>query len=498
MLFNSLSFLLFFPVVILFYHILPSKIRYFWLLICSYYFYMCWNPKHIVLLLFSTVVTYVGGLGIYYVPKLSLPENKQVFLKKFIVTVILVLNLSVLFFFKYFDFIWNNISILLKHMGIMVKDPGFDVMLPIGISFYIFQALSYIFDVYRGDIYAEKNFFRYALFVSFFPQLVAGPIERSRNLLKQLAMPAKPDYEKARHGFLIMLWGYVLKVVIADRLAILVDTVYGDYQSFPGVYLVVATVLFAFQIYCDFAGYSIIAIGASEILGVRLMENFDAPYLSRSVSEFWHRWHISLSTWFRDYLYIPMGGSRKGTLRKYFNLMITFAVSGLWHGAKWSYVTWGLINGFYQVIGDILKPVKQKLANLIKIDVALFCNKLLGIAITFILIDFSWIFFRADRFCDAVEIIKSIITVHNYWILFDGSLYNCGLDMKDLHVMTLCLVLLLSVDILKYKKVEVSKKIEQQSAWFRWMIYIGAILLILVLGIWGSDFDDSRFIYFQF
>lgn len=498
MVFNSLNFLIFFPIVVLIYYLIPSKIKYLWLLVCSYYFYMCWNPKYVLLLLFSTVVTYAAGLGIAYVRKKKIPKNKKILIQKLVVAAGFISNLCVLIFFKYFDFLWENMTIGFLHFGIELYQPSFDVLLPVGISFYTFQALSYIMDVYRGEIYAEKNFFRYALFVSFFPQLVAGPIERSKNLLKQLAVPSKADYETVRHGLLIILWGYILKVVIADRIAIMVDTIYGDYNAYPGVYLIIATVLFAFQIYCDFAGYSTIAIGTAEILGIRLMENFNAPYLSRSVGEFWRRWHISLSTWFRDYLYIPLGGNRKGTVRKYMNLMITFAVSGLWHGAGWSYIMWGLINGFYQVIGDILKPLRKKAAEILQMDMSLFCNKLLSTIITFILIDISWIFFRADGFADAIEIIRSILTVHNFWILFDNSLYGCGLDMKDCHVMIFCLVLLLAAEILKYNNINVSRKIEQQSAWFRWMVYIGAILFILVLGIWGSEFDESRFIYFQF
>lgn len=242
--------------------------------------------------------------------------------------------------------------------------PSVDILLPVGISFYTFQALGYTIDVYRGDTCAEKNFFQYALFVSFFPQLVAGPIERSSHLLQQLATPHKFNSEEAKSGLLLMLWGFFLKIVLADRIAIFVDWVYGDYHTFGGWYLIVATALFAIQIYCDFAGYSIIAMGAAQILGIRLMENFQSPYLAVSVADFWRRWHISLTSWFRDYLYIPLGGSRCSKWRKYMNKMIVFLVSGLWHGAKISFVVWGGLNGLYQIIGEILQPLRDKLVKL--------------------------------------------------------------------------------------------------------------------------------------
>lgn len=347
MLFNSLHFLIFFPVVVGIYYLIPQKARSYWLLLASYYFYMCWNAKYVVLLLFSTVVTYVSGILLERCGRAEEEEKKIRCRKKLYVAASFILNLSILFVFKYLNFGMESLQWIFGQMHIALNVPAVDLLLPVGISFYTFQALGYTMDVYRGEIYAEKNFFRYALFVSFFPQLVAGPIERSKNLLRQLDKPAKPSFDSFRDGILLMLWGYFMKVVLADRIAVFVDTVYGDFETYTGVYLIVATILFAVQIYCDFSGYSVIAMGAAEILGIRLMENFNAPYLSVSVAEFWRRWHISLSSWFRDYLYIPLGGNRKGKMRKYINLLITFGVSGLWHGADWSYVIWGLLNGVW-------------------------------------------------------------------------------------------------------------------------------------------------------
>lgn len=498
MLFNSYQFLIFFPIVVLIYWAIPLRFRYIWLLAASYYFYMCWNAKYALLLLFSTAVTYASGIIINKIKSLEIEEGKRTRYMKLCVAFSFVINIGVLAWFKYFNFIFENVQKVFAHIGIALSSPAFDIVLPVGISFYIFQALSYTVDVYRGDIYAEKNFLKYALFVSFFPQLVAGPIERSRNLLKQVAEPHRFDYEKCREGFLLMLWGFFLKLVIADRAAIIVNTVYNDYGIYPGMYLVVATVLFAFQIYCDFAGYSTIAMGAAKIMGFELMENFDCPYFAKSVSEFWRRWHISLSSWFRDYLYIPLGGNRKGTARKYFNMMIVFLTSGMWHGAQWSFIVWGGINGLYQIIGERLMPVRNKLNKLLRLKRESFGHKLFKVVTTFVLIDFAWIFFRANRFTDAFGIIKSMFSVRNWWVLFDDSLFTLGLDWKNFVLLILAIVILLVSDIFKYKGIKVRRVIMRQELWLRWSLYIAAIAGILVFGIWGPGYDASAFIYFQF
>ena len=347
MLFNSVDFLVFFPIVTMVYFLLPHKVRWVWLLVTSYYFYMCWNAKYALLMATSTAITWLSGLLIAKAGEIQ-DETKQARRKKLWVALSFLLNLAILFFFKYFNFFLNNLNALAGLIGVEVQVPAFDVILPVGISFYTFQALSYTMDVYRGEIPPERNIFRYALFVSFFPQLVAGPIERSKNLLGQLYEYHTFDPQRVRDGLMLMLWGMFEKVVIADRVSMLVTYVYDNYTTLPGGAVILATVLFAVQIYCDFGGYSDMAIGAAQVLGFRLMENFHRPYLSRSAGEFWHRWHISLSTWFRDYLYIPLGGNRKGTARKYLNVMITFLTSGLWHGASWNFVVWGGLNGGYQ------------------------------------------------------------------------------------------------------------------------------------------------------
>ena len=500
MLFNSIEFLVFFPIVLLFYFILPKKIRYIWLLIASYFFYMCWNAKYAVLIFTSTIITYMSGLLLEKIKCTDLAEKNKIRYKKITVAGSLAANLAILFYFKYANFVFLSLAKAFSLLHIHLTVPVVDVMLPVGISFYTFQALSYTMDVYRGEIYAEKNIFRYALFVSFFPQLVAGPIERSKNLLRQLSVPRSFDYDKAREGFLLMLWGFFLKVVLADRIAIFVDTVYGshDYWNLGGWYLIVATVLFAVQIYCDFAGYSTIAMGTAKFFGIELMENFNAPYLSLSVGQFWRNWHISLTSWFRDYLYIPLGGSRKGKLRKYLNKMIVFLVSGLWHGADFSFVVWGGLNGFYQVMGEILEPLRKKTTSILHVNRQSFGNRLLRALFTFILVDFSWIFFRATDIHNAFSIIKSMIKVKNPEILFDNSLYNCGLDNKNFNVMLLSIGILLFADICKHRGIKLRAVILKQDYWCRWLFIAVVITLILTFGMWGSQFNETNFIYFQF
>lgn len=458
---------------------------------------MCWNAKYALLILISTVITYISGLLIEKAKNITLNKKRQNY-KKMIVAFSFILNLAILFYFKYFNSVLEILVKGFSFINIQLSLPAFDIILPVGISFYTFQALSYTMDVFRGDIYAEKNFLRYALFVSFFPQLVAGPIERSKNLLKQLAVPKKFNYETAREGFLLMLWGFFLKIVLADRIARFVDTVYGNYTIFEGWYLIFATMLFAVQIYCDFSGYSTIAMGAAKILGINLMENFDAPYLSTSVADFWRKWHISLTSWFRDYLYIPLGGSRKGAFRKYLNEMIVFLVSGLWHGSSISFVVWGGLNGLYQVIGEIIKPVKDKLISLLHLNRESLGHKMLQMIITFMLVDFSWIFFRAGGIKNAFAIIKSMFSVYNPWIFVDGSIYNAGLDNKNFWLMILCIGILAFADFCKSRKIVIREVIVKQDYWFRWCFIAFAIGGILLFGLWGPSFDAATFIYFQF
>lgn len=494
MLFNSVNFLIFFPVVVLIYFLMPKKVKYVWLLATSYFFYMCWNAKYALLLLWSTAITYLSGLLIDRCERRQGQESR----KKIFVALSFALNLSILFLFKYFDFAIENINYVLGKCHLELIVPKFDLLLPVGISFYIFQALSYTMDVYRKDIYVERNFLKYALFVSFFPQLVAGPIERSKNLLRQIGTGIPFSYENFRRGLLLMLWGYFQKIVIADRIALLVDTVYGNVDQYQGGYFLLASVLFAVQIYCDFSGYSMIAVGAAKVMGFELMENFDCPYFAKSVAEFWRRWHISLTSWFRDYLYIPLGGNRKGTVRKYLNIMVVFLVSGLWHGAQWTYVIWGGLNGLFQVMGSMLQPFRKKAGELLQVKEDSFGHRVLKTAVTFVLVDVTWIFFRAESLRDALHIIKSMFTVYNPWIFVDHSIYDLGLNQKPFHLLMFSLAVLFAADWLKYKKVDILEKILEQNIWCRWSVYLTGILFVLIFGVWGSSYEAQAFVYFQF
>ena len=492
MLFNSGEFLVFFPIVVLGYFIFPHKIKNIWLLVASYYFYMCWNAKYALLLLTSTFATYIGGIILGAIKNGK--YKHKLALKRATLIVALSVNLIILFYYKYINFILALAQQIASKLHIELSIPVFDIILPVGISFYIFQALGYLIDVYRDDIYHESNFFRYALFVSFFPQLVAGPIERSKNLLKQLAEHKRFNLDNARCGLLIMLWGYFLKLVIADRSAIIVNTVYETYEEYKGFQLIVANVMFAIQIYCDFMGYSTIAKGAAKVLGIDLMVNFKQPYFATSIKDFWRRWHISLSTWFRDYLYIPLGGSRCSKIKKYRNIMITFMVSGLWHGASLTYVVWGLIHGIYQIIEDILKPLTDHIIKALRVNTEVFSWKFLRIIKTFILTDVAWIFFRADTLSSAVYILKESFKLDNTGLLLNDGIYQLGLDTRNMNILFIALLVLLVVSYMKEKGKNAYEWLSAQNALFRYVLYWGAILLIIL----SLDITGQEFIYFQF
>ena len=491
MLFNSTEFMIFFPITLILYWIFPKKYRYICLFIASYTFYMFWNPKYALLMGTSTVVTFLSGVLI-----------EKLKYKRTVVAFSFIINLAILIFFKYFDFLLQNINIVLSALNIQLINKPFDVILPVGISFYTFQALSYTIDVYRGEIKSEKNIIKYALFVSFFPQLVAGPIERSRNLLIQIEDLEKVkrfDYERITEGLTLMLFGYFQKMVIADRAAILVDTVFNGYYEYNSMALILAAIFFAIQIYCDFGSYSLIAIGTAKVMGINLMENFNTPYFARSVKEFWGRWHISLSTWFRDYLYIPLGGNRCSNIRKSFNILVTFLVSGLWHGANFTFIAWGAIHGIFHIIEEQLKPIKEKYLNKFKIKTNAFSFALIEIIITFIIVDLAWIFFRAETIHDAIHYIQRIFTRIDLWTLFDGTLYGLGLNIFEMNILIIALFILISFDLVKYtRKESIFEFLNKQNLYFRWFVMLFLIFYIIVYGKYGAGFDPKQFIYFQF
>lgn len=498
MLFHSLKFLIFFPIVVLIYFIIPGKLKTFWLLLASYYFYMSWNVKHTLLIACSTIVTWVGGL------LLGRCRTRGRSAKAILVIGIFI-NLGILAFFKYFDFMIGNLNAVLVKTGFAPVRKPFDFILPVGISFYTFQALGYMIDIYRRDIEPETNLIRYALFVSFFPQLVAGPIERSKNLLGQIRairdMRFKKlfDYERIAEGLVLMLWGFFQKLVIADRLCIVADQVYGSWYFYGTVELIVATAAFSIQIYCDFASYSTIAMGAAKVMGFTLMENFRTPYFSKSIQEFWRRWHISLSTWFKDYLYIPLGGSRCGAVRRYLNLIVTFLVSGLWHGASWHYVCWGAIHGIYQTVGMMTEGVRRRLRKKAGVDVRAFGYRAGQIAVTYVLTLFALIFFRSESLHSAAGFVKRIVTKPDLWAITDGTLGELGLGYAEWLILAVALLILLLVSLIReYKNETLDLFLSRQSIWFRWLVIVILFSFIFLFGMYGPDYDESQFIYFQF
>lgn len=505
MLFNTVQYILFLPIVVVLYYLLPVKLRLVWLLGVSYYFYMQWNAKYATLLFTCTLITYVGGLLLEHFAdgqedqeNNESSESRNSVKRKLCFILCLLSNLGILAFFKYSAFGVSMMNQILSFFHFRMIPWNMNILLPVGISFYTLQALGYLIDVYRGDIHAEKNFIYYALFVSFFPQLVAGPIERSKNLLAQFHIPHKLEYENFRRGLLLILYGFFLKMVIADRAAIFVDKVYGDPLEYQGVYIIVATIFFSIQIYCDFYGYSTIARGSALLMGIRLMDNFNAPYYSKSVKEFWRRWHISLSGWFRDYLYIPLGGNKKGDMYKERNRMIVFAVSGLWHGASLSFVFWGVLNGIYQVAEDLGERLMRKVSGVKGKGVYCFGKRLFRTVFTFVLITFAWLFFRSGSLGEAKNILNSMFHCNNWLVLLDGSLYELGIRRHYMGVLMLSILALFIVDYQKYKGKDVVALFYSQNWCFRVIAILMLTFVILLYGCYGRIYDIQQFIYFQF
>ena len=478
MLFNSIAFLLFFPIVCMCYFLIPAsrvRMRNLFLLLASYYFYMNWKPVYALLLLTSTVITYFAAIGIGY-----FKENWK---KKTCLVTSLVLNLAILFLFKYYNFFAENIEMALHACGMGIDLPELRLLLPVGISFYTFQALGYSIDVYRGTTKVERDFPTYALFVSFFPQLVAGPIERSNNLLPQFKEEHRLDYESVMMGVRIMVWGYFMKLVLADRCALYVDTIYNHVSAHNGGSYLVASLLFPFQLYGDFAGYSFIAIGAARVMGFRLMDNFRRPYFfSVSVQDYWKRNHISLTSWFMDYIYYPMVGSSTHLWKWCLAIFITFVISGFWHGAAWTYVVSFSIFGFYLVV-CILKEKRQrkfeKKHGLRKKEWWLWLNRFL----TFLLVMFALIFFRANSLQDAVTVIVGIFT-------------NPGEPMPE-YANFIAIFMALTILMIKELAEEYQWKVRvaESPSWLVRHVYL--IMMICYIILFGV-LDGGQFIYFQF
>lgn len=467
MIFNSIQFIIFLPIIFLLYWAMPHKWRNWLLLIASYYFYMCWNALYAILIIFTTISTW----------KLATMMNgKSPKIRKILLSLSVTLNLSILFTFKYYDFLMSILADLTNLLSIQIVPVKLGLLLPVGISFYTFQAIGYSIDVYRRDIKSENNLGVFALFISFFPQLVAGPIERASHLLPQFKEQKSFSYENFRNGLMIILFGFFLKLGLADRCAIYVDSIFNNISQHNGASYLLASFCFTFQIYGDFFGYSLIAIGSAKMLGYNMCDNFNRPYLSTSITEFWHRWHISLSSWFRDYVYIPLGGSRCSGIRRNMNLMATMLLSGLWHGASMNFVVWGGLHGIAMCVErtlGIAKAPQNKLLYYIRVTT------------TFIIVCFLWIFFRADTLTDALTIISGIFT--NF-----GKPY---IVWAHIIIIAFVLFILAMQEIIYEKGFHVSSI---HNIWLRHSVRYAFIVLtisfIMLFGVLNGD----QFIYFQF
>jgi alginate O-acetyltransferase complex protein AlgI len=480
MLFNSFQFLIFFLIVTPIYFLLPHKFRWAHLLFASCVFYSVFIPTYIFILFFTIIIDYFAGILI---------ENATYARKKKFLILSILANVLVLAIFKYYNFFIGNCNSILEPLHIEPL-PYLSILLPIGLSFHTFQAMSYTIEVYRGNQRAERHFGIYALYVMFYPQLVAGPIERPQNMLHQFHEEKYFNFNNLYSGLRIILWGLFKKVVIADRLSIVADHVYNQPYDFNGFAILLATICFSFQIYCDFSGYSDMAIGLARIMGFDLMINFRQPYFSKSISEFWSRWHISLSTWFKDYLYIPMGGNRVNDNRYYFNLMVVFLISGFWHGANWTFIIWGILHGLYLVLGSISKKYAQGKYKLPSVFSILF---------TFLLVMMAWVFFRADSVENALYLISKILSINDldsYFKLSDGIANISGSTFLGLPLYKLFFTFgLIGVLLLAdWLMINYKNKFLLAPWYLQNSIYFSIILAILIFGV----FDTKQFIYFQF
>lgn len=494
MLFNSVSFALFFPIVVMLYFIIPHKYRWVFLLGASYWFYMSWRVEYIILIIASTLIDYFAGI------QMGKTDDRGKRRKYLLLS--LITNLGLLFAFKYFNFFNDSVRQMFNMFSLTYYVPASKLLLPVGISFYTFQTLSYTIDVYKGKKEPEKHLGIFALYVSFFPQLVAGPIERSTRLLPQFYEKKEVNYERITDGLKLMLWGYFKKLVIADRVAVIVNQVYNNPHQYEGMPFIIATIFFAFQIYCDFSGYSDIAIGSAQVLGYKLMDNFNRPYYSKSIGEFWKRWHISLSTWFKDYVYIPLGGNRVPKWRQYINLFVTFLVSGLWHGANWTFVIWGGLNGFYVTMENLTASIRHKLEKSFRVKQYRKLYNTLRILFTFILTCFAWIFFRANSLSDAFYIIGHMFTATGpfFTSLFSfklkafASLFEFTNLPADEILLSFISIGFMEIVHMMQRHGSIRHMLRDKPVYLRWGLTYVLILYILIFGV----FYGTGFIYFQF
>lgn len=480
--FTSIYFVIFVLMTGFVYYLFPKKFRFVVLAIANTVFYFILSKWMIVLLALITLISYAGGR----------------FAKKKNVTAISVISLvGFLAIFKYLNFIEKIITDIVPALGGLLSEKVLAVLVPIGLSFYVFEAISYVVDCKKDEANTEKNILLLYTYLSLFMTVSSGPIERSNRIICQLRNPDTPEYDHVRKALLLILWGAMLKMVMANRLDIFVTYVYGNLGKVSGTITRLATIFYSFEIYCDFAGYSCIAIGVGQLLGIQICDNFKSPYLSKSIAEFWRRWHISLSQWLRDYVYIPLGGNRKGQKRKLVNLFIVFLISGIWHGGTWAFVVWGVLHGLYQIAGIVLTPLREKVSSKLDLQNNEQLYSVIKVLFTFFLVNFAWIFFKADSFTHAFEIIKGCTKI-SPWALFDGSIYAAGLGKADILVLFACLIVLIYTDIANYRDISIREKLLKQPLVLRWLVYIFAIIFVIFCGVWGPGYDAGNFIYMGF
>lgn len=469
MLFNSFQFIIFFPLICVLYYLIPRRFTKIFLVIVSYLLYMNWIPVYALLLLYITIITYTGALNI------QLLENIR---RKHRVILFAILTILPLLFFKYYNFINANIKELLSLLHLNIDLPGLNWAIPIGISFFTFQAYGYLMEVYYKKIEPEKNLLNYILFVSFFPQIASGPISKGSNLLPQINAGRTFDSVKIIEGMKLMLWGMFMKVVLADRIAIYVNTVLDNYEYQNGISCFIASLCYSIQIYGDFAGYSLLAVGCGKIMGFDLINNFNRPYLATSITEFWKRWHISLTQWLTAYVYIPLGGNRCSKARCYINILITFLISGLWHGANWTFIFWGLLHGIFQVIE------KSIVLNSTSTNVTI---KVFRILFTFLIVNFAWIAFRMPTIADTFTIYNKIFTD------FNGAIFMSD-DKTTMFFILFSLLLLIFKETTDEYFPTSFRIMNSNHLIIRWTGYLSMIVIIMLLGV----FDASQFIYVSF
>lgn len=488
MLFNSIEFVIFFIAVTWLYFMLPHKLRWALLLSASCFFYMFFKPEYILILGFTIVIDYFAGI--------LLENETNARKKKQFLIMSLVANIGVLAVFKYFNFLNDNITGIATMLGYKNQIPYLKMLLPIGLSFHTFQAMSYTIEVYRGHQKAERHFGVYSLYVMFYPQLVAGPIERPQNMLHQFHEEKFFDYDATVSGLRLMLWGMFKKVVIADRLAVVTDMVFNDPYHYSSVSIAIASAFFAFQIFCDFSGYSDIAIGSARIMGITLMKNFDRPHSALSISEFWNRWHISLSTWFKDYVYIPLGGNRVSPVRKQFNLFMVFFLSGIWHGANWTFIIWGSLHGVYLIFANLTKDFRYAIRKAVGLTRLKWLDNSIQRAITFSLVAIALIFFRSKSVHNATYMIGKLPGIFNeIWVMIKTGAFTTGIHIES-YKFIMCILVIALMEAVHFieRKNDIVQLFDQQPRYLKWGVYYITVFAVIYLGV----FSSREFIYFQF